>query len=183
MTNKMDYQAMTQKELEDLIRIKVSSDPKWAYRALLTLYARQTADEQADPAGVHHKNGMGFSPTDSEFLSSLAHQVKMRGSLSPKQLEWAFKLLPKYARQLAKIAKEKAQTDAIAHTAYPKENPEDVPLYSIQQFMVDHTEGVLVTTTGNLGLPLDGDKLPEKFAVGIEHTKNSLFTQYFTLDH
>lgn len=73
--------------------------------ALTVLYNRQTDDERSCGDTRHH-NGSGFSATDARFLSSLALQIeRQRGRiagrcLSPRQLDAARRLLPKYARQL-----------------------------------------------------------------------------------
>lgn len=94
------------------IKTKVATNPAWAEHALVALFNRQTADEQQAEATVE-KNHVGFNATDAEFLSSLAKQViasryPAGRKLSEKQLTYAFKRLPKYAGQLAKIAAQAA---------------------------------------------------------------------------
>ena len=85
------------------IREKVSSDPRWAARAIVALYNCQTAEEQAADATVV-KNRMGFNGTDAFILSSFARQVQEGRTLSQKQLAIAYKKLPKYAKQLETLA-------------------------------------------------------------------------------
>ena len=87
-------------------------------RALLVLFARQTADEQImDAATVN--NGMGFSGLDAEIFSSFAKQIlKSRAPygerLTVKQLAVCRKLnakgamrIAKYAGQLVEVANSK----------------------------------------------------------------------------
>lgn len=89
-----------------------------AVSALIKLYARQTADEQASQA-TGHDNGVGFNGTDAPFLSSLAEQAIARRAdrkagripshytdLSPRQIAALRKAITKYGRQLLEIAQE-----------------------------------------------------------------------------
>lgn len=90
-------------------------------RALVALYERQTADEQAS-GDTSHKNGKGFNCFDAELGSSFAKQIVEQKELvraynnpegkrlSPKQRAVARKMLIKYAGQLAGIANAKAGT-------------------------------------------------------------------------
>jgi len=90
----------------DTIRTKVSSDPRWAQRAILALYERQTIDEQNSGFTVY-KNGMGFSGYDAEILTSFAKQIGNGRTLTTKQLAVAYRRLPRYAKQLALVAEER----------------------------------------------------------------------------
>lgn len=76
-------------------------------RAVYALFERQTRDEQALDTTVVH-NGVGFSGADAEILSSFAKFWKKAGFLTAKQIALARKKLPKYRKQLAEIAAEKA---------------------------------------------------------------------------
>lgn len=89
------------------IREKILNDhPQWAFRALVAIYRRQTADEQSSGHTVH-SNGVGFSGADAEFGSSLAVQIMQGRSLSMRQIAYARKIAAKYAKQLERIANEK----------------------------------------------------------------------------
>lgn len=100
----------------------IAENDKVAVNALLSLYARQTADEQA--AGMTaHDNGVGFSGADAEILTSFAEQViawkntpenarRFNTPLSDKQMALLRKKLAKYGRQLTEIAAEKAAAKA-----------------------------------------------------------------------
>lgn len=99
------FKKMSDEELKEYFKQKLSMDPKWARRALQALYDEQTQAERDDPINVHESNGRGFSPADQEFLTSLARQAQT-GSLSMKQLGWLYQLLPKYAGQLVKFTRE-----------------------------------------------------------------------------
>ena len=97
--------------------------PVVACNALVSLYQRQTSDEQA--VGVTaHDNGVGFSGCDAGFLSSLAEQVLRNRSIKAaggtayatdrrdRQLACLRKKLVKYRRQLLEIVEEKAAARA-----------------------------------------------------------------------
>ena len=73
-------------------------------RALLFMYARQTADEQATQA-TRQSNGIGFTGVDAEFLSSVAQRcTKYNQDISPKQFVYVRKKLVKYSGQLVEFA-------------------------------------------------------------------------------
>ena len=106
---------------KDAIRSLLERSDAAVEKGLLTLYARQTADEQAAGATTHH-NGMGFSGFDAEFLSSLAQQIERKQRqgcrlgqcLSARQLACARQKIVRYAGQLALVANEQAA--ALAET-------------------------------------------------------------------
>ena len=86
-------------ELIGYLRNQFKTDRLTAWRALKRVYENQTADEQTSEF-TKYDNGVGFTGSDSEFLSSLAKQLLMYGTLSGKQTGCLFRLMPKYARQI-----------------------------------------------------------------------------------
>ena len=68
-------------------------------RALLRIFENQTRDEQASES-TNHYNGIGFTGSDAQILSSFAKQYKYKGYLSPKQDALLARKIKKYARQL-----------------------------------------------------------------------------------
>lgn len=98
----------------EMIRHNMVRSDKWLLRGLLAIYANQTTDEKAGGATVKD-NGIGFTVHDAHILTALAERVKSWQSftdrryptpLSPKQMVLLGKLMPKYARQLARIVRE-----------------------------------------------------------------------------
>ncbi len=96
---------------------KLSSDSRWMLKALLTIYERQTADEQVTKSTRVH-NGVGFTGVDGEILSSFAERLQQRGGMrvigadvntifSEKQQILLKRKMPKYARQLVDLAAKK----------------------------------------------------------------------------
>ena len=104
---------MTKQDTLNRLQEVLRTDARWAQRALLAIYKNQTADEQR-AANVTHDNGMGFRCMDSIILTSFANQLQTRGSLSPKQMNVVFKLMPKYARQLMMFYGEAIQSKLAA---------------------------------------------------------------------
>lgn len=96
----------TKSEIIEKLRLQLGSHVNQAYRGLLTIYSFQTSDEQLD-GYTEENNGVGFTGIDSEFLSSLAENLKKYGKLSEKQTNCLFKLMPKYANQLFNISMSK----------------------------------------------------------------------------
>lgn len=74
-------------------------------RALVRLYARQTADERTTKT-TNETNGQGFNGVDAPFLSSLAEQYIRKGYLTERQTQTARKSIQKYIGQLTAIANE-----------------------------------------------------------------------------
>jgi hypothetical protein len=73
------------------------------YKALLAIYNRQTAAEQA---GHHTRevNGVGFSRFDAPFLTDMVRGYLRYESLTPKQLAITRNKMKRYWRQLVEIA-------------------------------------------------------------------------------
>tara|TARA_R110000751_G_scaffold71196_5_gene143986 strand:- start:1232 stop:1552 length:321 start_codon:yes stop_codon:yes gene_type:complete len=86
-----------------MIKDNILAEPIWMARGILAIYDRQTADEQSNETTRYH-NGVGFGAMDANILSSLAKQLKRGRALSPKQTQIANKNMPKYCKQLARIA-------------------------------------------------------------------------------
>ena len=81
-------------------------------RAILAIYARQTADEQSSESTFYH-NSVGFSGVDGEIMSSFAKQLKSRGFLTEKQMVIARKKMPRYWKQLVDIATQNGQNPVV----------------------------------------------------------------------
>lgn len=111
---------MTYTSKEDLIgelNKQLGSIDRQAIKGLLTVFANQTSSEQNN-GSVHCDNGIGFTCTDAPILTSYANQViawnntpanqrKYKSPLSPKQLAFLKKKMPKYARQLIEQSLQK----------------------------------------------------------------------------
>jgi hypothetical protein len=54
---------------------------------------------------------VGFTGADGEFLTSLAKQLQKKGYLSPKQMTFVFKKMPKYWKQILNISDEEKLID------------------------------------------------------------------------
>ena len=90
---------MIKNEIVTYVKQQLGTNPAWATRAIVKLWQRQTADEQATQS-TGQDNGIGFNGTDAFILSSFAEQINKGRTLSPKQLAIAFKKLPKYSKQI-----------------------------------------------------------------------------------
>lgn len=93
---------------ERVLALMANSDMELC-KCVVAIYRRQTKTEQEQYAtGVW--NGVGFNKFDAKILTSFAKQIlanRRKGNaylLSPKQIATARKRMPKYAKQLAKIA-------------------------------------------------------------------------------
>lgn len=115
--------AATDARAKEMIRHNLAVSDVWLWRALLALYARQTATEQ-QVGHTQNLNSVGFNGADSSLMSSFAVQVqkwvktppkqrKYECPLSVKQLVRARERLPKYAGQLLEIAREKLSPVAV----------------------------------------------------------------------
>jgi len=145
------YKAMSDQELAEHIRQRVGMNPAWARRALLALYDEQTEAEKADPT-FHESNGMGFSPQDQEFLTSLAEQALRDQTFSSKQLGWLYNLLPKYSKQLVKLVRALEDIEKIS-----------IPEIYYIKIQVDNSMRLMRGLTGVLGW--DPLHMPDEFVL------------------
>lgn len=116
----------TQVQIRNFLKKQLATNQAWALRALVRVHEFQTADEQA--AGVtRENNSVGFSGVDAEFLTSLTRQYLTRGSLSPKQMSFVFKKMPRYWGQIkGLVPADKLATLVLADlttSASPAVNP------------------------------------------------------------
>ena len=91
------------KDRAEFVKTKLSTSKTWANAALLKIYEYQTKAEQDHMATLEH-NGVGFSGTDAEILSSFATQFERRKWLSNKQQAIVMKKMKKYWRQILKVS-------------------------------------------------------------------------------
>jgi hypothetical protein len=94
------------KEKLNFLREKIGRDPEYTLFALTFVYDRQTADEKSAEVTCYH-NTVGFSGVDAEILSSFAKQYIARGTLSEKQMKIASTKMPRYAKQILDILRDK----------------------------------------------------------------------------
>jgi len=99
------------------IRTKLVNNERWMLRGMYAIYKYQTAEEQTCEM-TRDSNGVGFSGIDGEIMTSFSNQMIKRGFLqkmnhpelgirmffSEKQEKYVRKYMPRYARQLCKIA-------------------------------------------------------------------------------
>jgi hypothetical protein len=95
------------------IKENLANKRGWAERAIVVLWERQTPTEQATES-TGHSNGRGFNAIDAPLLSSFAKQIQRGRHLTEKQLAWAHKKLPKYARQVKEEIEIKAKKQEVA---------------------------------------------------------------------
>lgn len=88
--------------LKVYVKTQLATNPIWAQRAIVKLWERQTLDEQSSQS-THNVNRVGFNGTDAMILSSFAEQINKGRTLSLKQLNIAYKKLPKYSRQVIEM--------------------------------------------------------------------------------
>jgi hypothetical protein len=91
---------------------------KAMFRALHSLYDRQTVGEQASHES-REQNGRGFTKFDAELLTDIAKKSEKFGSLTPKQTQLVGRRIRKYHRQLVEIANEAEMRRSIAETTSP----------------------------------------------------------------
>lgn len=121
----------SKKSLVEALRSQIATRDNQALKALVTVYNNQTASEQEEESTRVH-NGIGFTPTDAEFMSSLAKQYLNKGWLSPKQMVFVKKYMPKYANQLinqaietGKIAKDGSEYTWSKMSNIPSTDPDN----------------------------------------------------------
>ncbi len=92
--------AYTKKELLEFLKMMISTNDKWAIRALERIYQGQEADE-IDESETRHLNSVGFNSHDAPILTSIYKSYKEHNDhLTPKMLDLVKKLMKKYAGQI-----------------------------------------------------------------------------------
>ena len=107
----------------NMIKANLAKSNKWVVRAILVIYANQTATEQATETTSEH-NGVGFNGTDAKILSSFAQQIiefeagrtRFMTPLSRNQMVLARRKIAKYSGQLLAAARAKAAAKEAAET-------------------------------------------------------------------
>lgn len=103
------------------LREQLEKNDRWMLKGLHTIFQYQTESEQRAATTTDH-NGVGFTGIDGEILTSFTVQAVRRGLLdalsnpndfhatkflTTPQLNILRKKMPKYAKQLLRIAEEK----------------------------------------------------------------------------
>lgn len=96
----------SKKALQDAIKKQIISNDAQSIKAMMKIYAYQTADEKFTGM-TYDSNGVGFNGNDSNILTSFCEQYKKSRYLSPKQLSIVKKKIGKYAGQIVNHAIEK----------------------------------------------------------------------------
>ena len=102
----------------DFLKKKLSSDRRWAVRALERIYKCQSDEELASKQTVD-RNNVGFSSVDAPILTGVYEFYQKRGYLTDKQMgNVVFKIMPRYASQLYRLIsasdKDKKRLDQMA---------------------------------------------------------------------
>ena len=99
------------------MRVTLLTDRYLQARALLAIFARQTADEVSTKR-TRETNGRGFNQLDASFMTSMAQTVmrsaymengRERYRISDKQCAVLARVMPKYSGQLYEIYVQKMQ--------------------------------------------------------------------------
>lgn len=96
----------TKSNIQKYVRKQLATNPTWATKALVRIFQENQTDMEKAAETTIEDNGIGFSGTDGQFLSSLAQQFLSRGSLSEKQMAMVHKCIPKYCRQVISMSNE-----------------------------------------------------------------------------
>jgi len=96
---------MTKKQFKtqakSYIQNQIATNMAWTTKALLTVFANQTADEQrAETTNLHNRKG--FTATDAKFMCNVAKKVN-RFALTERQLFTVRKKLMKYWKQVFNV--------------------------------------------------------------------------------
>jgi len=84
------------------IKYQLATKKKAALKALMLIYSRQTETEQEINQTTEH-NAIGFSGVDAELLSSFAKQYQKTGYLTAKQMDYLYRKISKYSRQVYSV--------------------------------------------------------------------------------
>lgn len=98
---------MTAPHTRDSIRDLLRTNDRALCRAVLAIYRRQMADEQAAQS-THYNNGVGFTAADARVMTQIAQTLIADDYiLDTVDMATARERMPKYAGQLLEIAMAK----------------------------------------------------------------------------
>ena len=89
--------------------MKILTDDRWLYRAILAIYDRQNDAEKSSDKTIED-NSIGFSGVDAKILSQFAKDLKKYSTLLQWKKDVARRKMVKYSHQLYNIAKAKEAT-------------------------------------------------------------------------
>lgn len=93
---------ITKAKRKAFLKKMLATNPKWAMKALVTIYNYQTEDEKQSE-GTYYHNNIGFSECDAHIMTSLAEQYLKYRRLSEEQMKFVYKYIPRYWRQILEI--------------------------------------------------------------------------------
>ena len=99
----------TKKETVARFKQRLATDREWSIKGMLVIYSRQTYQERNSQGEILIRNGRGFSRAHAEIMSSFCNQINQGKTLTDKQMEIVFRIMPHYAGQLYDIAREKGK--------------------------------------------------------------------------
>lgn len=91
--------AWTRESIEALL----ASNPLAVYRAVLAIYARQTAEEKAKSHTLE-ANGVGFGGADAVFFSKVAKRLLAGEAIPADEFPEIHRRIRRYSKQLLGIA-------------------------------------------------------------------------------
>jgi hypothetical protein len=131
---------------KEKVHALLDRNPTAVARALLALYARQTADER-QMGFTAHANGVGFNKNDAEWLSDIARKYQRYGRwASQKQLDAVRRRMKFYSRQLVEIANANLVPE-----------PEDLNVIDVEARQVEDHIAALEAAQGQSQLVATGD--------------------------
>lgn len=96
-------------KVEDIKQLLKTND-KILLKSILIIYSFQTEDEKESNDSCHD-NGFGFNALDAEIMCDFAKGIIKYKHLTFKQLCIARKIMPKYAKQLTKVANKEIEVN------------------------------------------------------------------------
>lgn len=97
---------MSREEITQLVK----TDPRYTIAALVAIHSFQLEDEKYS---ARYQNGKGFNGTDAGICGDLVDFYRQRGFLTPRQLAYLQRSLPKYMGQIAGMDLEPATIKSI----------------------------------------------------------------------
>jgi len=112
--------AYTKKQVEQGLKLKLSTDLAFAKMAILIVYGNQTLGEQC-AAITSDANGIGFTGCDAEILTSFAQRIERKGFFSTKMNQIVLRKAPRYWKQILPLVREDAIPSLVALVPKAKE--------------------------------------------------------------
>lgn len=113
-----EYENLKNKnEWKQYIQNLLRTNDEALLRSVVVIFESQTLEEVYSYKSLEN-NGVGFNKFDAEFLTGIAHKIKLRKRITDEEMHILRTKMPKYWKQLMNISKENVKKKKLNDANY-----------------------------------------------------------------